>query len=131
MAKCFRSISVLGKYISEISRGNFWGTNAIEVISLQLQQELPGLRGFGVANIKYMRLFYEGWRDVINCHLPSDEIANEFLLTENKNIVIRPPVAGELEIDDKFLISEIRKMATVEFNWEYFLRKRGYLQFNI
>ncbi len=49
MAKCFRSISVLGKYISENSRGNFWGTNAIEVISLQLQQELPGLRGFGVA----------------------------------------------------------------------------------
>jgi hypothetical protein len=36
----------IGKFISENSRGNFWGTNAIEVISQHLQQELPGLRGF-------------------------------------------------------------------------------------
>lgn len=31
----------IGKYISQNSRHHFWGTNAIETISIQLQQELP------------------------------------------------------------------------------------------
>ena len=50
----------VGKYVSQNSR-NVWGTNAIETISNQLQNELPGLRGFGVSNIKNMRTFYELW----------------------------------------------------------------------
>ena len=36
----------IGKYISEQSRNAQWGTNAIQTISDQLQQELPGLKGF-------------------------------------------------------------------------------------
>ena len=31
----------IGKFISENSRKGFWGTGAIDVISQQLQQELP------------------------------------------------------------------------------------------
>lgn len=50
----------IGKYVSENSRNGYWGSGAIEAISTMLQNELPGLRGFGVANIKYMRLFYDG-----------------------------------------------------------------------
>ena len=49
----------VGKYVSQNSRNGFWGTNAIGTISTQLQNELPGLRGFGVSNIKNMRTFYE------------------------------------------------------------------------
>lgn len=65
----------IGKYISENSRNHFWGTNAIETISRQLQQELPGLRGFSISNIKNMRLFYEAWEDVyVNRQLPAGEI---------------------------------------------------------
>ena len=48
----------IGKFISENSRNNFWGTNAMETISASLQQELPGLRGFSVRNLKNMRSFY-------------------------------------------------------------------------
>ena len=51
----------IGKYISEQSRNAQWGTNAIQTISDQLQQELPGLKGFSETNIKKMRLFYEAW----------------------------------------------------------------------
>jgi len=36
----------IGEYISKNSRIGSWGTNAIELISWQLQKELPGLRGF-------------------------------------------------------------------------------------
>lgn len=42
----------IGKYISENSRHHFWGTNVIEAISKQLQQELPSLRGFSISNDK-------------------------------------------------------------------------------
>ena len=31
----------VGKYVSQNSRNGFWGTNAIETISVQLQNELP------------------------------------------------------------------------------------------
>jgi predicted nuclease of restriction endonuclease-like (RecB) superfamily len=89
----------IGKFISENSRGDYWGTNAIEVISMQLQQELPGLRGFGAANIKYMRLFYESWSNVLNRHLPSDEIQNSYLLAKNKNVTNRQTVSDEIQTD--------------------------------
>lgn len=49
----------IGRYVSENSRKGFWGKGAIEAISQQLQKELPGLRGFSAANIKFMRQFYE------------------------------------------------------------------------
>ena len=49
----------IGKYVSENSCNGFWGKGAIENISQQLQKELPGLRGFSAANIKFMRQFYE------------------------------------------------------------------------
>ncbi|MBQ3367493.1 hypothetical protein IJG44_01180 [bacterium] len=51
----------IGRYISENSRQGFWGTGAIEKISEQLHKELPELRGFSAANIKFMRQFYEEW----------------------------------------------------------------------
>ena len=54
----------VGRYISEHSRVGYWGTGAIESISEQLQRELPGLRGFSVPNLKFMRQFYEAWKPV-------------------------------------------------------------------
>jgi len=47
--------------VSENSREGFCGKATIETISRQLQTELPGLRGFSAANIKFMRQFYEIW----------------------------------------------------------------------
>ena len=47
----------IGKYISEHSRNNVWGSHALEIISEQLRKELPGLRGFSATQMKEMRLF--------------------------------------------------------------------------
>ena len=54
----------VGKYISEHSRNAAWGTGAIEQISNQLQQEMPGLIGFSAQNMRRMRQFYEEWVDI-------------------------------------------------------------------
>ena len=63
----------IGGYVSKNSRKGFWGKGAIETISLQLQKELPGLRGFSATNIKNMRSFYEEWSPIINRQPMADE----------------------------------------------------------
>jgi hypothetical protein len=66
----------VGRYISQNSRNAQWGTNTIEVISRQLENELPGLRGFSTTNLKKMRTFYEAWENLFsNRPLTTDEIA--------------------------------------------------------
>ena len=88
----------IGKYISENSRNHFWGTNAIETISVQLQQELPGLRGLSQVNLKRMRQFYEAWEHIfVNRQLLAGEI--------------RPLSADEIEID---LLTVNRQPVTAE-----------------
>lgn len=89
----------IGRYVSENSRTGFWGKGAIEQISSLLQKELPGLRGFSVSNIKNMRVFYEEWEPVLN----------------------RQPLAGDLVLDEKLLLSVIRQPVADEFNWSDFL----------
>jgi len=76
----------IGKYISENSRNHFWGTNAIETISIQLQQELPGLRGFSLVNLKRMRQFYEAWEGI-------------FVNRQSATGEFRPLSTDEIEID--------------------------------
>ena len=73
----------VGKYVSDNTRKGVWGTGAIETISEQLRRELPGLRGFGVSNIKNMRQFYESWNVAVN----------------------RQPTADDLQLTEKEIIS--------------------------
>lgn len=76
----------IGKFISENSRNRFWGTNAIDTISLKLKQELPGLRGFSPVNIRRMRQFYEEWK--------------KYIQTNDKlNNAIRPLITDEIRTD--------------------------------
>lgn len=52
----------IGGYVYDNSGKGTWGTGAIDEISSRLREELPGLRGFSAANIKFMRQFYEAWQ---------------------------------------------------------------------
>ena len=51
----------IGGYISANTRTGTWGKGAIDAISSQLQEELPGLRGFSATNLRNMRMFFEAW----------------------------------------------------------------------
>lgn len=51
----------IGKYISQHTRKDVWGTGALETISNQLRRELPGLRGYSATALRNMRKFYENW----------------------------------------------------------------------
>jgi predicted nuclease of restriction endonuclease-like (RecB) superfamily len=87
------------RYISEHSRSEYWGKGAIEAISAGLQKELPGVRGFSVANIKNMRQFYEEWSTYVN----------------------RQPLASDLQIDENQLLSLIRQPLASELDWNDFV----------
>lgn len=83
----------VGGYISKKTRSAKWGAGAIDALSERLQVELPGLRGFSSANLKYMRLFFDAWTKWFEIrhlpsdecslvpirHLPSDEFSNEWI----------------------------------------------------
>lgn len=51
----------VGAILSVESKKADWGTGVLATITTNLQQELPGLRGFSVSNLKKMRIFYEAY----------------------------------------------------------------------
>ena len=97
----------IGCYVSKNSRKGFWGKGAIETISLQLQKELPGLRGFSATNIKNMRSFYEEWSPILS----------HTMVGENKS----PSAVVDSELDEQMLLMEIRQPTADEFNWADFI----------
>lgn len=51
----------IGQRISETAIKEAWGSKVLEQISMALQNELPGLRGFSAGNLKKMRVFADFW----------------------------------------------------------------------
>ena len=76
----------IGRYISENTRNNGWGTGVLKQISESLRLELPGLRGFSETNLKNMRMFYEAWKDIeSNSSVATDELGiNQSLVTDKR-----------------------------------------------
>jgi predicted nuclease of restriction endonuclease-like (RecB) superfamily len=107
----------IGKYVSLNSRGNFWGTGAIENISALLQKELPGLRGFSASNIKNMRYFYDEWVLFVN----RQPMAGDLQIKENNSVINQPPLAADLTVNENLLLAQIRRPLTGEFDWNDFL----------
>lgn len=86
----------VGKLISEKTNQEKWGAKVLEVVSNDLQNELPGLRGFSASNIKKMRIFYETWADCFTIRsLPTNELGRGQNAL-NQLIVISSSVTNEL-----------------------------------
>ena len=51
----------IGKKISTKTNELAWGSKVLEQISKELQNELPGLKGFSAGNLKKMKGFAEFW----------------------------------------------------------------------
>lgn len=91
----------VGKYISEHSRNAAWGTGAIEHISNQLQQEMPGLIGFSAQNMRRMRQFYEEWVDVFeNCSAVRSEMGIVPISSEIQPFIFCSPVRSNFSEQD-------------------------------
>jgi predicted nuclease of restriction endonuclease-like (RecB) superfamily len=54
----------VGKLIDEKTKEAKWGDKILEQLSTDLQNELPGLKGFSATNLKRMRAFFQAWNSV-------------------------------------------------------------------
>ena len=89
----------IGKLISEKTHQEKWGAKVLEILSDDLQNELPGLRGFSASNIKKMKVFYETWADYFSIgSLPTNELENS-QYKENQMFIIRSSVTNELQLN--------------------------------
>lgn len=95
----------IGRYVSENSRKGFWGKGAIESICKHLQKELPGLRGFSAANIKFMRQFYETWCNDLKLLTTVSEFKEDKSLTSVSEIDTQLLIPSVNPIKDNFDIS--------------------------
>lgn len=65
----------IGKKISDTATNEAWGSKVLEQISIELQNELPGLRGFSAGNLKKMRVFADFWsKQIVIGSLPPNQI---------------------------------------------------------
>ncbi|MSP38820.1 MAG: DUF1016 domain-containing protein [Deltaproteobacteria bacterium] len=48
----------IGRLISQRQAGGSWGKSVVEKLAADLQAEFPGIKGFSVQNVWYMRQFY-------------------------------------------------------------------------
>lgn len=102
----------IGRYVSANTRKKNWGQGAIEAISNQLKQELPGLRGFSAPSLRKMRIFYEEWSMLErNSFVPTnklDSLPDKTFVATNKFTEINTNSAvATAEFEDD---SEIRQL---------------------
>jgi len=107
----------VGKFVSENSRTHFWGTGALTSISVLLQKELPGLRGFSESGLKRMRIFYEEWSPLIS----SPKYIKD-THSDTSSCLNRPTALDDLNIDEHLLLNMLLHPADVSFSWEDFLK---------
>ncbi|MCI9844479.1 YhcG family protein [Flavobacterium pectinovorum] len=88
----------VGKLISEKTSQEKWGAKVLEILSKDLQNELPGLRGFSASNIKKMKAFYETWKDNFTIRSLATNELEENQDIENKLIAISSSLTNEMEI---------------------------------
>ena len=108
-AEALKLYFFVGGYISKKTRNAKWGSGAINALSERLQVELPGLRGFSVANMKNMRIFFEAWCDIIAIRsLAMNE--SHYLSSNDLN-------SGEIRQmpSDETTLAPIRQMPSDEF----------------
>ncbi len=91
----------IGHIITERQEGKSWGKSVVERLSIDLKNEYPGIKGFSVRNIWYMRSFYL-------CYFSNEKL--QPMVAEigwTHNLIIMEKCKDDLERE--FYIRSIRK----------------------
>jgi len=84
----------VGKFISVKVKEEKWGAKVLENLSNDLQNELPGLRGFSATNMKRMRLFFEAREEHF---LISPPLTDQIQSIDLQDIKFSPSLTVQLE----------------------------------
>lgn len=87
-----------GKMLSEKVKAQKWGTKVLEQIAMDLQSNLPGLKGFSFTNLKKMRQFFEAYPDLEIRPSATAQMENTGLTEQQETgSLIRPLPTTQLE----------------------------------
>jgi len=84
----------IGNTISEKVASEKWGSKTIQKLSVDLQNELKGLRGFSFTNLKNMRLFYEEWQPYFKKNEIGQSVTGQL---KKKEKLISQSLTGQLK----------------------------------
>lgn len=82
-----------GRLLSEKVKAQKWGTKVLEQIAVDLQSNLPGLKGFSFTNLKKMRQFYEAYSELEIRPSATAQIENPDLTVQQKEVNLIGPLA--------------------------------------
>ena len=88
---------ITGKSLSEKIAAERWGNKVMEKIAVDLQNELPGLKGFSVSNLKNMRQFFEVYKSTSIGQLLTGQLQDGISQLPTGLI---PSALNDLEIND-------------------------------
>jgi predicted nuclease of restriction endonuclease-like (RecB) superfamily len=114
----------IGKKVKIKTIEQAWGSKVLEQISTELQNELPGLKGFSATNIKRMSSFFEFWQSHFSI---SPTLSDQF---GHENIEISPTMSGEIQTTDKQISSSqsdefITAFLSVGFSHHYLISSKS------
>lgn len=66
----------VGKLLNEKTEQDGWGAKVLNTISVDLQNTLPGLRGFSLSNLKNMKQFYETYSQFVISQSVTGQLQN-------------------------------------------------------
>ncbi len=87
-----------GKMLSEKVKAQKWGGKVLEQVAMDLQSNLPGLKGFSFTNLKKMRQFYEAYIDFQSRPSATAQMENGDPASDLEALgLIRPLATAQLE----------------------------------
>jgi len=77
-----------GKMLSEKIAAENWGAKVLEKIAEDLQQHLPGIKGFSYTNLKNMRQFFEIYSNIPIGQSLTGQLGQDALSTNNNPLTV-------------------------------------------
>lgn len=112
----------VGEMLNEKIRSEKWGNNVLEQVAADLQNQVPGLRGFSYRNLRNMRQFYLAYEDSVIWQSLTAKLQN----IENQATGITPLVTAKLDyflgISFTHHISILNKCADLEERLFYIMK---------
>ncbi|WP_417603251.1 PDDEXK nuclease domain-containing protein [Owenweeksia hongkongensis] len=105
----------VGQSLHQKIKEEKWGAKVLETLSAQLQQELPGLRGFSAVNLRRMKLFYEAWHTDAICSTLSSKLEKR----EKKSTVSSKMTADFLSLSFSHHYEIALHVEKPEHRWYY------------
>src|SRR3989338_5528923 len=88
----------IGRMIVDRQRKHGWGKSIVENLAEDLQKEFPGIQGFSVQNLWYMRQFYLAYKDNLKLQPMVGEISwtkNVIIMERYKDDIRRVYMKGQ------------------------------------